>query len=304
MTRMLSTSLALTMLLATSSAMAVPQQTHESALTSLKKSVATGVADYKERRAAAGPGFFKRTMLKTGAMLHTAKVNTVAFLDKTGHNITAATKATGNAIAIGFRETKAGASQLGLAMKDKSIEIADGTKAIGAKIATDTKAIGTKIATDTKAIGTKIASDTARVANATKMGYSAMRASHQERVAQRKAYKAADKDFNSWLNEKGNEDAKTFYRGAAKDAGLTSTKVVKGMNTTSAVMSSVAAVSNPLWLAPAALNVGLANEMGKKLTADKRTVAERTINMFMDKVPAERLESWSKASYIDPELAK
>lgn len=279
-------SVALSLLLVAGSALAAPAKS-DNMIQRFGKSVSAGYhytkADLAQRNAKAGPNMFQRAMTNTKAHFQATKASireTAATVREGLHEARINT-------VQGFRDAHAN-------LKIVSADLRAGIKAKTQAAVANTRAFGIKVATGTKNIATKTKDGIVRTADR-------VVAAHEQRVA----YRAADRDFKVWLNEPGNETARTYYKGAAKEqhiGGLKAARVgsalVTGANTAAALAGSPLNAALVPWSMNASYNI-----KGAIKTA-KRSAAESTLNKFMgSSLSAERLASWSKAGYVDPSLA-
>jgi hypothetical protein len=249
-----------------SAAPIAPAEKGESAFKSLKMSFKAGVQQFKERRAAAGPGLIKRTLLKTGAMLKSAKNATMMGL-KSARNATVET-----------------AHEIKMEVVEANRQIAADARAVGSAVKGGTMATIGVVRAAPGVVASKVAS--ARQA--------------------RRDYKEADRDFKAWLKEPGNENIATFYKGAKAESGVNALKALRGVGLVTTGAYAVAGIANgdPIAAGIGGGGFGASLSMGKDIKAASRDARERAVNMGMGKVSAERLEKWSKAGIIDPSLAK
>jgi len=127
----------------------------------------------------------------------------------------------------------------------------------------------------------------------------------QDKLAARRAYKAAATDFKTWLKKPGNRDQRTFYRGARIDSGVNPDRVTRGAalfaGGTNVVATALGGGVLPAGLAAASF--GVAHKLKVRIRAAERAARTRTIMMDPSKVSESRLAGWIRAGIVDPGLA-
>lgn len=154
-------SLALTLALSSSLAVAAPAapaQKGESNLKSIGQAFKAGVSAYKERRAEAGPGLLKRGLINTSKAVGTGAAATKGAVVSVGKGIGNGIRITAQATARGVRNSLIGRMTIG---------VADGIRATGRMIAMPFKALARIFRSEKQAIQ---AARIAKIANNEALG--------------------------------------------------------------------------------------------------------------------------------------
>lgn len=280
-------SVALSLLLVAGSAVAAPAKS-DNMFQRFGKSVSAGYhytkADLAQRNAKAGPNIFQRALTSTKEHIQATKASikeTAATVREGLHDARMNTVQS-------FRDAHAN-------LKSVAADMHAEVKATTAAAVANTRAFGIRVATNTKAVVNKTRAGIVRTANK-------VVAAHEQRVA----YRAADRDFKAWLNEPGNETARTYYKGAAKENHITDLKVTRALSNVATTANTIFALSGSVVNAAAVpWSMHVTHKLNGYVKMMERSAAEETLDHFMGaSLSAERLASWSKAGYIDPSLAE
>jgi hypothetical protein len=119
--------------------------------------------------------------------------------------------------------------------------------------------------------------------------------------------RAAARDFKAWTKEEGNEDARTYYRGARAQAGI---GWMKAGNTFNAIGGTAVGVMGVMTGNPFAAGVGAGTAalslttMKQEIRKEERKVRDRVLSKQFSTVSPVRLWQWQKAGIISPAAAE